>query len=150
MNPLALEQLIVVQLANYINKNKSKIKLPCEIVIEEKESGGEQLTLQTLPGGKIIKQYVDGGYIGNFPFAARYQLSKAQINGEYAKLDAPLWNLDSFFTNRKITFPPSRSGGSAIIQSIQMTGLPYSFSRESDGTASNQAVFNLRYYNDGR
>jgi len=141
MNQLVLEQLIVVQLANYINEHAAEIPLPCLMEIDNSETSGEQLSLFPIGGGKILRQYVDGDYIGNFPFAINYQLSPAAISGEYAKLYIPLWNISNFLEKvKRFEFPYAQ------IQSIEMTGLPVEYKRESDGVKINQAKFNLKYY----
>ena len=142
MSLITLPFLLVVQLANYINDRQSEIGLPCPVLIEDRETTGEQLSINAMAGGKILKQYVDGGYVGNFPFAVRYQLSQAQLGGQYAKLDVPLWTLGTYFESNlgKIAFEH------AEVQKIEMTGLPHSLTRVQNGISINQAIFILQYY----
>ena len=143
MSLITLPFLIVVQLANYINDNQTTIGLPCPVLIEDRETTGEQLSINAMAGGKKLKQYVDGAYVGNFPFAVQYQLSQAQLGGQYAKLDVPLWTLGKHFESNlgKITFEHTE------VQKIEMTGIPHSLTRVANGISINQAIFLLQYYN---
>ncbi|MCL2517927.1 MAG: hypothetical protein FWF15_05130 [Oscillospiraceae bacterium] len=136
-----IEQLIVVQLANYINGNAKKIPLPCPVIIDDTETTGEQLTLRPMTGGKILRQYVGGSYVGNFPFGVQYQMASSEIAGRFALLDIPLWALSDFFESKQNQF----AFDTVCVTKIEMTGIPYALKRDMDGTCVNQAIFILNY-----
>lgn len=136
---VAIDKLLIVQLADWINGRAAEIPLPCPILVDDHEDEGEQLWLQPLAGTKITKRYTDGSYIGQFPFSVYYQLTKPE---KMAALDVPLWTLGEYFEEHKPTLEDF------LIMGVEMTATPAPFFRAEDGTFINQAVFQLTYGKD--
>ena len=133
---ITIDRLLIVQLVNWINSRLDEIPLPCPLLIGSGEDTGEQLWIQALAGTTKAREYADGGYIGNLPFAVYYQ----QTNPENpAALDVPLWNLAQFFESHSPALDIARA------ESVEMTSTPNAFFRGEDGTGVNQAVFRLNF-----
>lgn len=133
------DRLLIVQLADWLNRNKADIPLDCPVLIDDHSDTGEALWLQPLTGTKITKQYVCGDYIGSIAFAAYFQYTNPEA---ITMLDVPLWNLGEFFENNS----PQLEIGTAY--KVEMTGTPTGFYRGEDGTHVNQAIFAMTYRKD--
>lgn len=133
---VAVDRLLIVQLADWLNGRAAEIPLPCPVLVDDHEDAGEQLWIQALAGTSVTKRYTDGSYVGAMPFAVYYQLTGPE---KMAALDVPLWALGEYFERRR----PELSGFQVMC--VGMTSTPAPFSRTEGGTFVNQAVFQLTY-----
>lgn len=137
----SVERLLVTQLVNLINENNDKIGLPCGITIGVQTFDGEAMWLQALGGTKLIKQYIRGRYLGEFPFVVYYRLSMPELAGIEAKMFVPFEKLADWFDDNQNSFILD----DYVIKDITMTRQPAPMVPSADGTIIYQAHFNFKY-----
>jgi len=129
------DTLLLVQLKDYINQHLPDIPLPVPVYYEVHTTAGLQLWLQPLGGTVRVRQYTDGGYVGQIPFAVYSQISGGQAG--LNELDPPLFNLAAFLERTQYNF-----GG---VVAVQLTSTPRPHYRDQNGVAINQAIYVLEY-----
>jgi hypothetical protein len=133
------DNLLLVQLADWINENAEEIGLPAKLKLDQGDADGEALWLQPLAGTVKAVSYTDGGYIGELPFAIYYQLAKRDSDSRgTAQLSAPLWKIAEFFEGNY----PQVEGARA--QKAMMTSSPSAFLR-TESISCDQAIYKLIY-----
>ena len=106
------------------------------------------MMLQQLQGTQVYANYVNGGYMGQWPFAV-YMRIKPKDTG--ARIDASqvLKDLTEYLTDDGAPLPvlldPTME---AII--IELTATPVAMGGQVDGTIDYQTLFRLRYKQKGR
>ena len=137
------DNLLLVQLVDWLNENAQKIGLPVQMEFDGGSAASECLWLQPLSGTVKRLSYTDGGYIGELPFAVYYQLPKTRTDMlGTARLSAPLWNIAVFLEENR---PPiSLAQAETRAEKVQITASPNAFMR-NDAVSSDQAVFKLVY-----
>ena len=138
---VTIDKLLIVQLVNWLNEKKEEIPLSVPVLLDDHEDTGEQLWIQPLEATKIIKQYTNGDYIGQLPFAVYYQLTNPE---KMALLDVPLWALGEYFESHNFESHKPELDGFQLIN-IEMNATPAPFSRTNSGTFANQAIFKIKY-----
>ncbi len=120
---------------------------PMEIKLDELEKRDSSMMFQPLSGVKKSKQYVNGSYNGEFPFAVYV---RAVSSDTKTKIDARriLTSLDEWMSekNEKKQYVnlPVLSGGNTAIK-IEMTSTPSIAAEYDNGTNDYQAIFTLTY-----
>lgn len=137
---VSVEQLLIVQIANWLNSHKEDTRIDIDVLVNFSSKSGRQIWLQSAGGGSKNKEYVDGGYQGKLNLVVYSQMSKADIDGELAKIDIPLINIADF---------AERSGQFTLdgfdIISMEMTAAPTGAYQGQDGTFISRAVFEIVY-----
>lgn len=134
-----MDETIVKSILDHINAWNEK---PCAIRLEEmtKKPTTFSMVLQQLSGTVIERKYVDGSFIGAFPFAVYIRFPAAdtakhvQASGYFQQLEAYL---------RSTALPDI--GQNRTATTIDMTTLPSVAGIYEDGSADYQAVFRLQY-----
>ena len=115
---------------------------PCPIEMELPEDAPARLAMamQPLSGAIELRRYIDGGFIGAWPFAV---LVRFATRDDEKRLNAAgiLHSLGAWL--RSNSMPPIGEGRTPI--AYEMTALPSCALRYEDGTADYQAVFRLVY-----
>ena len=75
---VAVENLIITQLVEYLNENKDDIGLPCDVWNNEHTESGEALYVEPNGGERKQQVYIGGSYRGYFPFTLCYQLTNPE------------------------------------------------------------------------
>jgi hypothetical protein len=136
---ISADNLLLVQLTDWINENAQEIGLPAELEIDQGDAHGEALWLQPLAGTVKAVTYTDGGYVGELPFAIYYQLPKRDSDSlGAAALASPLWKIANFFEGNSLSAKVTGA------QRALMTSSPSAFLR-TDSVSCYQAVYKLVY-----
>lgn len=117
---------------------------PSEIKLEAFDKDPISMMMQQLSGAVVKKKYINGSYIGAYPFAVYIRTEGYDTAG---KLDAAkhLNHLNEWLQ----TSPFPSLGKGRNITKIEMTSLPSMAARYEDGTEDYQAVFMLEYKKGG-
>jgi len=136
---------IVKSLRDFLNK-KWTGKM-CNIELEKFGKYPPSMMMQQLSGAFIDRKYVDGSYIGIFPFAIYVRVKGEstadtldaikQLNNLY------LWLIETDEDEEYINLPELDSFTEAL--EFEMSSLPSIVGRYDDGAEDYQAIFKLKY-----
>lgn len=132
--------MILQGILNHINLWPDK---PCRINLEtlEKAPAKFSMSMQQLAGTVVVRQYIDGSFIGAWPFAIYIRFSGPDTG---KRLNA-VGLLNSFkdWLCDESGLPKIGDNRTAI--SFEMTSLPSIAGQYEDGSVDYQAVFRLNY-----
>lgn len=116
---------------------------PCKIQLEklDKSPSGFSMSLQRLSGTVISRKYIDGSFVGLWPFAV-YVRTSAVDTSKHLEAAGHLSSLNTWLRSN---LPPALSVGQTP-SSIEMTSLPSIAGAYEDGNVDYQAVFHLKYH----
>ena len=118
-------------------------------LINLEDFGGEvpSMMLQQLSGAYKKRAYIDGSYLGSYPFSVYIRVDGADTA---SRLDATgaLYGLFEWLTQKDengeyVNLPTIDDSNTAT--AIDMTSLPSIAARYDDGTEDYQAIFELQY-----
>lgn len=134
------DELIVQSVLRHVNAWTDK---PCAIGLEklDKAPHGFSMSIQQLSGTVVLKKFIDGSYVGAWPFAVYVRISGADTG---KRIDA-VCNLERFgaWLCGESALPDI--GSSRTADSFEMTSLPSIAAQYEDGGVDYQAVFRLNY-----
>lgn len=104
------------------------------------------MMIQPLSGTIVDRKYVNGGYLGTWPFAIYLRI---QPQDTAARIDASqvLKSIATYLTDGPL--PSLIDNSMEPIHIIQVSS-PISFGEQEDGTCDYQTIFNLKYKQRGR
>lgn len=116
---------------------------PCAILLETMDKAPRSLSMaiQQLSGTVVSKKYIDGSFIGAWPFAVYIRFGGADT-GKRLDADATLHALSNWLCQ---TMELPDLGKFRTATSIEMTSLPSIAAQYDDGGVDYQAVFRLNY-----
>lgn len=129
----------------FLNKWEGK---PVNISLDELLDEEESMMLQPLASSQITRKYVNGSYIGQFPFAVYYRIKNSdtsdRINARKTLEKLSEWfrtkNENGMFAN----LPDL--GEKNTPTEIASTSAPSMAASYDNGVEDYQAIFNLSYY----
>lgn len=133
---------IAESMLEHINKWDNK---PCEIKLEELDLESPSMMLQQLPGAVKETIYIDGSYIGAWPFAVYIHLQADDTKSRLSAIKR-LNELNEWFNETALP----DLGETRKANKIEMTSLPSMISDNDDGTEDYQVLFKLEYKQKGR
>lgn len=124
----------------HVNKWPDK---PCRINLEtlEKAPPKFSMSMQQLAGTVVTRQYIDGSFVGAWPFAMYIRFSGVDT-GKRLNAVGLLSSFKDWLCNES-GLPNIGDNRTAV--SFEMTSLPAIASQYDDGGADYQAVFRLNY-----
>lgn len=134
------EDLIAESVLKHLNAWPDK---PCKIQLEklDKSPSGFSMSMQRLSGTVISRKYIDGSFVGLWPFAV-YVRTSAVDTSKHLEAAGHLSSLNAWLRS---TLLPELSG-SQTASSFEMTSLPAIAGVYEDGNVDYQAVFQLKYH----
>lgn len=136
--------IIAHAMLDHLNRWPDK---PCEINLEEldKAPATFSMSMQQLSGTVVLRKYVDGSFIGQWPFAVYVRISGSDTA---KKLEAQkiLEQIGDWMSEAELP----DIGAGRVPEEIDMEGLPYIAAAYEDGSIDYQAVFRLGYKAKGR
>lgn len=122
-------------------------KKPCEIRLEDLDKDGVSMMLQQLASAEKRKTYIDGSYLGVWPFAVYIHI---QAEDTASRLDATgcLWELAEWLRTKDakgeyVNLPSFDEQRQAT--RIELTNTPSIAARYEDDSEDYQALFELEY-----
>ena len=133
------EDMIAQSVLRHLNAWPDK---PCEIRLEklDKSPSGYAMSLQRLSGTVVSRRYIDGSFVGSWPFAVYVRTSAVDTSKH---LEAA-GHLSSLYAWLRANTLPELSGTQEAL-SFEMTSLPAIAGIYEDGNADYQAIFLLKY-----
>lgn len=113
---------------------------PCNITLAFDTRKDIEMKMQPLSGTVIMKKYVDGTFIGEWPFAVYVRIKKASTA---ARADAAKY-LDRLGMWVASSVMPD-IGANRVARLIEMKSLPSVAAQYEDGSEDYQAVYRLEY-----
>lgn len=139
---VALENLIVTKLVEYLNDEASEV-LPCTVYNNEHPDTGEALWIQPNGGDRKVQEYIGGSSRGEFPFTLCYQMTNPEnVAGRRAALDLPFYALAEWLEQQTV---PIQLAPEIVIDFEMLTHPVTSFISEDLQTVVHEAVFRISY-----
>jgi len=139
---IALENLIVTKLINYLNTQAAAV-LPCDVCNNEHPDTGEALWIQPNGGERKTQKYIGGSSRGEFPFTLCYQTTNPQNkDGRRAAMDLPFYQLADWLEQQTT---PIQLDPEIAIDFEMLTHPVTSFISEDTQTVVHEAVFRISY-----
>lgn len=136
---------IVKALRDYLNKTWGG--KPAQIQLERFDKNPPAITMQQLAGAFITRKYVDGSYIGSFPFAMYVRVNarstKDTMDAVKALNDLYEWLIATDKDEQYTHLPPIDENTEAL--EFEMTSLPSLVATYDEGFEDYQALFRLNY-----
>lgn len=124
---------------------------PCEIRLEDFSKSPPSMMMQQLSGSYKLRSYVDGSYIGEYPFAVYVRIAgddtESKLDATGCLLGLAKWLNERNDDGTKKNLPVLTDGRKAI--KITMESLPSLAIRFDDGTEDYQALFKMQYKQGG-
>lgn len=124
---------------------------PCEIKFEDFSKNPPSMMMQQLSGSYKLRSYINGSYIGEYPFAVYVRIdavdtvSKMDATGCLLGLAEWLDEKNPDGTRKNL---PILDGNRTAIK-IELESLPSIAARYDDGTEDYQALFKMQYKQGG-
>lgn len=140
MIPVNNDILIARAILEHLNTWPGK---PCEIRLESmtRKPIAFSMAMQQLSGTRVLRQYVDGSFVGAWPFAVYVRLGSSVDTSKRFEAVSHLESIGEWMDET----PLPVLGGARIAESIEMTSLPSIAGTYEDGSVDYQAVFQLTY-----
>lgn len=128
LNPLSKKEYDSVGEAVFSTINNCP-ELPIDISLDyQKLDGIGHIGLLTVPGGKILRKYVTGGFEAQLPFQLLYKCAPT-ANGQYLDAEKLVDSIADYLSEQK----PLLSGGRET-EEITMDSITYRSKAEQDGS----------------
>ena len=135
---------IAKSLKDHLNTWQSK---PCEIKLEDFSKNPTSMMMQQLSGSYKLRSYVNGAYIGEYPFAVYIRIAgidtESKLDATGCLLGLAEW-LDEENPNGTKKHLPALSGDKTALK-IELESMPSIAARYDDGTEDYQALFKMQY-----
>lgn len=124
---------------------------PCDIKLEDFSKSPPSMMMQQLSGSYKLRSYVNGSYMGEYPFAVYVRIegvdteSKLDATGCLLGLAKWLNEKDPDGTRKNL---PVLTGDRTAIK-IELESLPSIAAKYNDGTEDYQALFKMQYKQGG-
>lgn len=128
--------IIVNELIQHLNKWPDK---PCRFSLEVLPNDAPALMLQPLAGSAVERKYIDGSFIGTFPFSVYFRNAQTDTHDKLSAYDS-LEKLAFWLENSPL---PVLNGKRSAL-SIEQSATP-SLAFADDDTEDYQTMFTLRY-----
>lgn len=147
---MAEQQLVFTNDAVYIAQSMLEFfntweEKPSSFLLESLPKEGPALMVQQMAGAYKSRPFVDGSYIGAWPFAVYYRTPRAeQDTSERIKALEYLQGLFDWIKEQDLPKELKLQGG-RVAQSIEMNSIPSKVAEYEDGSEDYQALFQLEY-----
>lgn len=124
---------------------------PCDIKLEDFSKSPPSMMMQQLSGSYKTRSYVDGSYLGEYPFAVYVRIegidTVSKLDATGCLLGLAKWLNEKNDDGSKKNLPDLTGNRTAV--SIQLESLPSIAARYNDGTEDYQAIFKMKYKQGG-
>lgn len=134
---LADDISIARDMRSFLNQWSEK---PVVFSIERLTTAPPAIMFQPLSGTKVLKRYVDGSFIGSWPFAICLRVNQTDTSVKLSAYDT-LEKVSNWLTCGVL---PELSGEKIPLE-IEQTSTPSQIAVYEDGTEDYQALFALEY-----
>lgn len=121
----------------HLNKWHEK---PCDIGLDMLVRKGFAMKMQPLSATVIKKKYVNGSFVGDWPFAVYVRIQKNDT-GSRIKAARTLDDLGKWLTAQEVP----EIGMNRTANKVEITGLPSIATINEDGSEEYQAVYCMEY-----
>lgn len=129
---------------DHLNGWESK---PATFILDDYEKDPPSLMLQQLSAATVVKRYINGSYIGTWPFAVGIRVtgedSASRISATDCLNELAAWLTEKDDNGNYIRLPVIDS--KRAVTGIEMTTVPSIVSRYDGGVSDYQATFSLEY-----
>ena len=108
--------------------------------IEQLTTAPPAMMFQPLSGSKVLRKYIDGSFIGSWPFAVCFRVNQTDTAVKLSAYDT-LEKVASWLTSGVLP----ELGGAKIPLKIEQTSTPSQIAVYDDGTEDYQVLFALEY-----
>lgn len=115
---------------------------PVVINYENLPADGEGMALSTIQGAYRLKEYVRGGYLGQYQFKVMYRVQPGNSNNNRLSADE---TLDALGTWASKTRPFPDIGSGRRVTKIKINSLSSVFANYEDGSEDHQILMTLDY-----
>lgn len=115
---------------------------PVVINYEHLPADGEGMALSTIQGAYKLKEYVRGGYLGQYQFKVMYRVQPGNSNNNRLSADETLDALGAWASKTR-PFPDIGSG--RRVAKIKINSLSSVFANYEDGSEDHQILMTLDY-----
>lgn len=115
---------------------------PVVINYERLPADGEGVALSTIQGAYKLKEYVRGGYLGQYQFKVMYRVQPGNSNNNRLSADETLDALGAWASKTR-PFPDIGSG--RRVTKIKINSLSSVFANYEDGSEDHQILMTLDY-----
>lgn len=140
---------IAEALLDHLNKWDSK---PSEIRFEDFAKDPPSMMLQQLSGSYKLRSYIDGSYIGEYPFAVYIRVdgsdTASRLDATGSLLGLSKWLDERNTDGTRKNLPILGSERTAV--KIELESYPSIAARYDDGTEDYQALFKMQYKQGGK
>lgn len=98
------------------------------------------MSMQQLAGTRILRRYIDGSFVGQWPFAVYVRMSASDTAKKFNAVST-LEDLNEWLSSEQL--PDLGIGRTA--NKFEMTALPSIAATYDDGSVDYQAIFQLEY-----
>ena len=115
---------------------------PVAINYESLPADGEGLALSTIQGAYKLKEYVRGGYMGQYQFKVMYRVQPGNSNNNRLSADETLDALGEWATKAR---PYPDIGPGKRVTKIKINSLSSVFANYEDGSEDHQILMTMDY-----
>ena len=115
---------------------------PVVINYESLPADGEGMALSTIQGAYKLKEYVRGGYLGQYQFNVMYRVQPGNSNNNRLSADE---TLDALGAWASVTRPYPDIGSGRRVTKIKINSLSSVFANYEDGSEDHQILMTLDY-----
>lgn len=115
---------------------------PVVINYESLPADGEGMALSTIQGAYKLKEYVRGGYLGQYQFKVMYRVQPGNSNNNRLSADETLDALGEWATKAR---PYPDIGTGKRVAKIKINSLSSVFSNYEDGSEDHQILMTMDY-----
>ena len=115
---------------------------PVVITYESLPADGEGMALSTIQGAYKLKEYVRGGYLGQYQFKVMYRVQPGNSNNNRLSADETLDALGEWATKAR---PYPDIGTGKRVAKIKINSLSSVFANYEDGSEDHQILMTMDY-----